>query len=66
MVMRKIESLRVDKGISAEVMAKDFGVSVKTIYNWQDNQTNLSGDKIIKICEYFNITANDFLGIKAK
>lgn len=65
-MMRKIESLRIDKGVTAEEMAKDFGVTVKTIYNWQDNQRALTGEKIIKICKYFGITANDFLGIDIK
>ena len=50
-MMRKIESLRIDKGVTAEEMAKDFGVTVKTIYNWQDNQRALTGEKIIKICK---------------
>lgn len=64
--MRKIESLRIDKGVSTEEMALDMGVSKQTIYNWQNSQPDLSGQVIIKLCNYFNIPSDDLLGLNKK
>ena len=64
--MRKIESLRIDKGVSTEEMALDMGVSKQTIYNWQNSQPDLSGQVIIKLCNYFNISSDDLLGLNKK
>lgn len=64
--MRKIESLRIDKGVSTEEMALDMSVSKQTIYNWQNSQPDLSGQVIIKLCNYFNISSDDLLGLNKK
>ena len=64
--MRKIESLRIDKGVSTEEMALDMGVSKQTIYNWQNSQPDLSGQVIIKLCNYFNISSDALLGLNKK
>ena len=64
--MRKIESLRIDKGVSPEEMALDMGVSKQTIYNWQNSQPDLSGQVIIKLCNYFNISSDDLLCLNNK
>ena len=64
--MRKIESLRIDKGVSTEEMALDMGVSKQTIYNWQNSQPDLSGQVIIKLCNYFNISSDNLLGLNKK
>lgn len=61
--MRKIESLRIDKGVSIQQMADDFGVSIYTIYNWQKDQLSISAERVVEICKYFDITASEFLGI---
>lgn len=62
--MRTIEGLRIDKGLSVPDMAKDLGVSIPTIYNWQKAQPDLSGTVIIKLCKYFKISSDELLGLK--
>ena len=64
--MRKIASLRIDKGVSVPQMAEDMEVTTQTIYNWQNAQPDLSGEVIIKLCHYFNVSADDLLGLKKK
>ena len=64
--MRKIEGLRIDRNISVEQMAKDFGVTPATIYNWQNAQPKLPGETIIELCYYFNVSSDELLGVKDK
>lgn len=64
--MRKIESLRIDKGVSTDEMALDMGVSKQTIYNWQNSQPDLSGKVILKLCKYFDVSSDDLLGLNKK
>lgn len=64
--MRKIASLRIDKGVSVNQMAEDMEVTTQTIYNWQNAQPDLPGEVIIKLCRYFNISSDDLLGLNIK
>lgn len=62
--MRTIAGLRADKRMTQEELAKIMEVTTQTIRNWESKQPDLSGETIIKLAEYFNVTSDELLGLK--
>ena len=61
--MRTIAGLRADKRMTQEELAKIMEVTTQTIRNWERKQPDLSGETIIKIAKYFNVTSDELLGL---
>lgn len=61
--MRRIAGLRADAEMTQEELAKEFGVTVQTVRNWEKKQPDLTGSTIIKLCTYFDVSADELLGI---
>ena len=61
--MRTIAGLRADKRMTQEELAKIMEVTTQTIRNWESKQPDLSGETIIKIAKYFNVTSDELLGL---
>ena len=57
----KIFELRRKKGLSQEEAADKLNVTRQTISKWETNQSNPDFDKIIPICELYNITSDELL-----
>ncbi|WP_373755123.1 helix-turn-helix transcriptional regulator [Jeotgalibaca porci] len=62
--MRTIAGLRADKRMTQEELAKIMEVTTQTIRNWESKQPDLSGETIIKLAKYFNVTSDELLGLK--
>ncbi|WP_373717845.1 helix-turn-helix transcriptional regulator [Jeotgalibaca porci] len=61
--MRTIAGLRADKRMTQEELAKIMEVTTQTIRNWESKQPDLSGETIIKLAKYFNVTSDELLGL---
>ncbi len=61
--MRTIAGLRADKRMTQKELAKIMEVTTQTIRNWESKQPDLSGETIIKIAKYFNVTSDELLGL---
>ena len=61
--MRTIAGLRADKRMTQEELAKIMKVTTQTIRNWESKQPDLSGETIIKLAKYFNVTSDELLGL---
>ena len=46
---------RVNAGMSQTVAAKNIGVSLSTIKNWEKGQTSPKANHIVKICEAYKM-----------
>lgn len=57
----KILDLRKRKNLSQEGLAHKLDVSRQTISKWETDQSNPDFDKIIPLCEVFEITADELL-----
>src|SRR5574344_2339903 len=57
----KLFELRKKKGLSQEEAADKLNVTRQTISKWETNQSNPDFDKIIPICELYNITSDELL-----
>ncbi len=57
----KIAQLRVTADISQEQLAESIDVSRQSISKWEMNQATPQIDKILAICDLFNISADELL-----
>lgn len=63
----KIFELRKQKNLSQEEVADRLNVSRQTISKWETNQSTPDFDKIVPLCELFEISTDELLkGIKEK
>lgn len=63
-IAEKITHLRIARGISQENLANELGVSRQTISKWESGESLPQLDKVMEICNLFNITANELLDEK--
>lgn len=57
----RLLKLRKERNLSQEELANVLNVSRQTISKWETDQTTPDFDKIVPLCEYFNITSDELL-----
>lgn len=62
----KIQKLRKQEGVSQKDFAKIVGVTDKAVSKWENGLSIPDIYKIYKVCRYFNISFEDFMGDKDK
>ncbi len=62
----KIAQLRIEAGISQEQLAERIDVSRQSISKWEMNQALPQIDKVLLLCEIFEVTADELLHDKIK
>ena len=60
---QKIMQLRNNADISQEQLAEMLGVSRQSISKWEMDQALPQIDKVLQLCELFNVSADELLGI---
>lgn len=50
-----IKSARVNKGLTQEKAAKTIGVDKKTLSSWENYKTMPSADKIVLLCNLYDV-----------
>lgn len=65
--MKKIEDLRMKKGMMAQAeLAEALGVTQASISRWEKNQLSIRGLNLIRLSNFFEVSADDLLGIERK
>ena len=59
-IVRRINELRINKGLSQNEFAKMIGVSANTVYHWNKTDVMPSLANIDRICSEFEITVEQF------
>lgn len=59
--MALIKTLRKTKGISQEELARNLGVTLQTIRNWESQKTAPRAENLKKLADYFETESNIFL-----
>ncbi|MDO5044571.1 MAG: helix-turn-helix transcriptional regulator [Coriobacteriia bacterium] len=59
--MTLIKTLRKTKGISQEELARNLGVSLQTVRNWESDKAAPRAENIKKLAEFFNTESSIFL-----
>lgn len=60
----KITKYRKELNLTQADLAKKLDISSKTVSKWENNTTEPSLDMIIKLCEVFKITTDEFINGK--
>ena len=63
-MLTRIEAERVRKGLTKEELAKKLGISVKTYYNWVNEETDVPSSALLRMSKMFG-TDIDYLLIGA-
>ncbi len=56
---QRLYEMRKEKGFSQEKVAEALGVTRQTISKWETDQTTPDFDKILPLCELYNITTEE-------
>lgn len=61
---QRLKELRQEKELSQQKLAIELQTSQKNISKYETEYLDLSTDMIIKICKYFDISADYLLGLE--
>ena len=59
----RFKNLRTNRGISQVDIAKVFGVTKQCVSNWENENIMPSVDMLVKIADYFRVSADYLLGL---
>ncbi len=60
--MKNLKQLRKHKGISQKQLAKIIGVSIQTVFNWENGFFEPNISDLIKLADVFNVTIDYLVG----
>ena len=60
MIGERIKELRGEKGLTQQALARDIGVSQKAVDYWERGINEPKASYIVKLADYFDVSA-DFL-----
>lgn len=63
MLNENIKKLRISRGLNQVELGKALSVAKQTISNWENNNIQPSIDMLLKISDYFSVSADFLLGI---
>ncbi|MGI6077476.1 MAG: helix-turn-helix domain-containing protein [Fastidiosipilaceae bacterium] len=61
--MNRLKLLRETKRVMQKDLAEYLDVSPSALSNWEAGRTQISTEYLIKLCEYFGVTADYLLGL---
>lgn len=62
----RLKEIRKQRGMTAEEVAKEIGVTQAAVANWENGRREPNTATIIKLTEVFGCTADELLGIEKK
>ncbi len=60
---KRLKELRVEKNLSQKALAEIIETNNSSVCDWECGRTEPSLDTVIKLCEFFDVTADYLLGI---
>ncbi len=60
----RFKQLRKENGLSYESLEQVLGVSRSTMCRWENKQTDVKSEELIKVLQFFNVTADYLLGLE--
>ena len=63
---RLITELREKRNLSMQDVADRIGVSKTSVFKWENEQSKLTTENVLKISKFFNITVEELLQGKLK
>lgn len=59
----RLKELRAESGLSAMALGKSIGVSDMAILRWENGKSDITGEHLKKLAEFFNVTTDYLLGL---
>ena len=59
-----LKRIRKDNNLSQEQLAEKLGVSRQAVSKWESNLSYPEMDKVIQICNLFNLNINELINLK--
>ncbi len=66
MLNEKIRTLRLARGISQVELARALSVTKQSVSNWENDNIQPSIEMLVKLAEYFSVSADYLLGLDGK
>ncbi len=63
-VGERIKTLRLERGVGQNLLAKELGISNASISYWENAKQEPSAQVIYKMARYFGVSADYILGIE--
>lgn len=63
-IAERIKELRLEQGVSQSVLGKNIGVSQKAVDYWERGVNEPKASYIVKLADFFNVSADYLLGRK--
>ncbi|MBY5034093.1 helix-turn-helix domain-containing protein [Streptococcus gallolyticus] len=60
--MNRLKILRKEKGLSQQALAKEIGVSYRTLQNWENGVNTIKPDKSQALADHFGVSVGYLLG----
>ncbi|MFH0357936.1 helix-turn-helix transcriptional regulator [Streptococcus sp. A27] len=64
--MNRLKILRKEKGLSQQALAKEIGVSYRTLQNWENGVNTIKPDKAQALADHFGVPVGYLLGYEDK
>ena len=62
----RLTNLRIDRDIKQKEVANILGIQQSAYSKYEKRRAELQVDDLIKLCEFYNVSADVILGIKIK
>lgn len=62
----RLTNLRVDRDIRQKEVADILGIKQSAYSKYEKRRTKLQIEDLIKLCEFYNVSADEILGINIK
>lgn len=59
-----LKELRIEKGITQKRLAQELSITVPTLSHWECNYQEPSFKDLVRLCDYFEVSADYLLGRK--
>lgn len=59
-----LKELRIENKLTQQKFAEIFQISPKSVSKYENEQSDLNTELIMKICKYFNVSADYLLGLE--
>lgn len=59
----RLKEIRKQRGMTAEDVAKEIGVTQAAVANWENNRRVMNIDTLVRLTKVFDCTADELLGI---
>ncbi len=60
-----LKELRIENKLTQQKFAEIFQISPKSVSKYENEQLDLNTELIMKICKYFNVSADYLLGLES-